>query len=263
MWPASKVIPKELFPLGRMPAIAHVIWEMVDAGIEDIRIVVRKGESNAIDSLLDPGHSVPPASVHADPVIQRFERMIRNTRFSFVEQEGPYGNGTPLLNGIGDSNEPCIFAFADDVVFGENSVSGMIAAFERGGHPVLAVQPVAPEETRKFGILECTGRDGLDYIERFVEKPGPGETTSTLASLGRYLVTPELVEILRNTPLGKANELWLSDAFVHMLRTGRPLTAFSLSSGEWHTVGTPEGFARAATAAIAFESLAETSRTPV
>jgi UTP--glucose-1-phosphate uridylyltransferase len=255
MWPASKTIPKELFPLGKVPAIAHVAWEMIDAGIADIRIVIRKGEPPAIAELLNPHRASPPVSIKDDPVVQRFEQMLASARFSFIEQEGPYGNGTPLLNGTSGVNEPVVFAFADDVVFGENAVAGMVQLYERTGHPVLAVQEVAADEVRKFGILETATRNGIDIVNRFVEKPGPGETSSRLASLGRYLVTPELVEVLRGTPTGMGGELWLADAFIALLKRGLELNAFRLTSGEWHTVGTPEGYARAVQAAMQFESL--------
>ena len=255
MWPASKTIPKELFPLGKVPAIAHVAWEMIDAGIDDIRIVIRKGEPPAIAELLDPHRASPPGSMKEDPVVQRFEQMLAAARFSFIEQEGPYGNGTPLLNGTNGVNEPVVFAFADDVVFGENAVAGMVQLYERTGHPILAVQEVAPEEVRKFGILDTSTRNGIDIVSRFVEKPAPGETSSRLASLGRYLITPELVNVLRETPTGRGGELWLADAFIALLKRGLELNAFRLTSGEWHTVGTPEGYARAVQAAMQFESL--------
>jgi UTP--glucose-1-phosphate uridylyltransferase len=256
MWPASKIIPKELFPLGKVPAIAHVVWEMIDAGIDDIRIIIRKGEPPAIAELLDPKRGAPPDSVKHDPVVQRFEEMIASVAFTFIEQQGPYGNGTPLLNGTEGVDEPCVFAFADDVVFGENAVAGMVSLFEKTGNPVLAVQEVAQDEVKKFGILDTTSHHGVDVVQRFVEKPKPGETASRLASLGRYLVTPELVQVLRSTPIGKGGELWLADAFIHLLKAGRTLNAFRLTSGEWHTVGTPEGFVRAAVAAMKCESLA-------
>jgi UTP--glucose-1-phosphate uridylyltransferase len=262
MWPASKIIPKELFPLGKVPAIGHVVWEMIDAGIDDIRIIIRKGEPPAIAELLDPKRAAPPESVRHDPVVQRFEQMIASASFTFIEQEGPYGNGTPLLNGTAGLDEPCIFAFADDVVFGENPVAGLSALFERTGNPVLAVQEVTPEEVRKFGVLETDVTDGVHRVRRFVEKPGPGQTDSRLASLGRYLVTPELVQLLRSTPTGKGGELWLADAFIQYLDAGRTLNAYPLTTGQWHTVGTPEGYVRAAVAAMEFESLPPSAGRP-
>jgi UTP--glucose-1-phosphate uridylyltransferase len=236
---------------------------MIDAGIDDIRIIIRKGEPPAIAELLDPQRGAPPDSVRHDPVVQRFEQMIRAASFTFIEQEGPYGNGTPLLNGTEGLEEPCVFAFADDVVFGENPVAGMVALFERTGNPILAVQEVAEEEVRKFGILDTIPDRGVDVVARFVEKPEPGQTASRLASLGRYLVTPELVQALRSTPTGKGGELWLADAFIQLLDAGRPLNAFRLTSGEWHTVGTPEGYVRAAVAAMQFDSLAASATKPV
>ena len=263
MWPASKIIPKELFPLGKVPAIAHVVWEMIDAGIQDIRIIIRKGEPPAIAALLDPKRGAPPDSVKNDPVVRRFEDMIAAAAFTFIEQAGPYGNGTPLLNGTEGLDEPCVFAFADDVVFGENPVAGMVSLFEMTGNPVLAVQEVSQDEIKKFGILDTSSQHGVDVVRRFVEKPGPGETTSRLASLGRYLVTPELVQVLRATPTGQGGELWLADAFIHLLNAGRTLNAFRLTSGEWHTVGTPEGYVRAAVAAMEFDSLAPSVPKPV
>jgi UTP--glucose-1-phosphate uridylyltransferase len=119
---------------------------------------------------------------------------------------------------------------------------------------------VAESEVRKFGILDTAQENGIDVVRRFVEKPGPGETTSRLASLGRYLVTPELVNVLRSTPTGKGGELWLADAFIHLLNAGRVLNAFRLTTGQWHTVGTPEGYVRAAVAAMEFDSLAPSAR---
>ena len=132
MWPASKVFPKELFPLGRLPILAHVIGEMLDAGILDITIVVRNDNSRAIEALLD-ARIAPPSSVQQDPVVRRFEHMIRAARFTLVEQNGPYGNGTPFLNGAmtDETLRPCVFAFADDVVLGENVSRGLIESVWR------------------------------------------------------------------------------------------------------------------------------------
>ena len=250
MWPASKVFPKELFPLGRLPILAHVIGEMLDAGIHDITIVVRNDNSRAIEALLD-ARIAPPASVQQDPVVRRFEHMIRTARFTLVEQNGPYGNGTPLLNGAMTDKtlRPCVFAFADDVVLGENVSRGLIDTFERTRTPVLAAQPVPERDVAKFGILECEDRNGASFVTRFVEKPRAGETSSRLASIGRYLVTPQVIEALQQTPVGKGNELWLADAFVRLLDAGSPAAVYPLQKGTWYTVGNPEGFAAAVAAA--------------
>jgi UTP--glucose-1-phosphate uridylyltransferase len=253
MWPASKVFPKELFPLGRLPALGYVVWEMVEAGLEHIVIVVRKGGAEPIRAFLDPGIA-PPSSVAHDDIVKGFTDVLRRSRFTLVEQDGPYGNGTPLLNGSAVApGEACVFAFADDVVFGENASSGLVSTYQQCGCPVLSVQAVAKEDASKFGILEVDARGRIPMVTRFVEKPQPGETSSTLASLGRYLVTPAVVDVLRSVPLGRANELWLADAFVSILTSGRPIAASELTSGRWYTVGNPEGFRDAVAASGRFE----------
>jgi UTP--glucose-1-phosphate uridylyltransferase len=242
MWPASKVYPKELFPLGRLPVLAHVIWEMLDAGITNIVIIVRKSGFNAIEAFLDPA-SPPPASVRKDPLVQRFERLIRRGKFTFVEQEGPYGNGTPLLCGVrATGGGPYVYAFADDVVLGENASAGLIATHAKTGSVVLAAQRVPAADASKFGIVESRRRDGTLYASRFIEKPRAGETRSRLASLGRYLITDELVDVLEQTPTGRDGELWLADGFRSLLDAGRPLAVFPLTKGRWHTVGNPAGY---------------------
>jgi UTP--glucose-1-phosphate uridylyltransferase len=253
MWPASKVCPKEMFPIGRLPVIAHLVWEMVDAGIPHIVIVVRKDSFRGIEAVFDPAIA-PPASVARDPLVRRFEKIIRKPRFTFVEQSGPYGNGTPLLNGFAASDGgPCIYAFADDVVFGENVTAGLIRTYRRTGHVVLAAQRVPKKETSRFGILETRRRGGEALITRFVEKPKAGATTSALASLGRYLVTREVVDVLEQTPVGRDRELWLADAFCALLDRHSPLSAFTLTKGRWYTVGNPDGYRNAVLAGMRME----------
>jgi UTP--glucose-1-phosphate uridylyltransferase len=250
MWPGSKVFPKELFPLGKLPAIAHVMLEMVDAGIKKIVIVVRENNIGAIKALLDPSVP-PPANVRNDDLILRFENMIRTARFSFIQQAGAYGNGTPLLDAIAVAHHmPCIYAFADDVVFGENVTAGLIKTFNSSGCPVLAAQAVSPASVSQFGILESARSCHLEYVKRLIEKPSPGCTSSRLASLGRYLITQDVMTALQATSPGRGGEIWLSDAFVRLVGAGSPVSVYRLTRGRWHTVGNPEGFARATRAAV-------------
>jgi UTP--glucose-1-phosphate uridylyltransferase len=253
MWPASKVVPKEMFPIGRLPVIAHLVWEMVEAGVAHIVIVVRKDSFRALEAVFDPAVA-PPANVADDPLVRRFERIIREPRFTFVEQSGPYGNGTPLLNGFEASEGgTCVYAFADDVVFGENVTAGLIRTHERTGHVVLAAQRVPKKETGRFGILETRSRGGERLITRFVEKPQRGETTSALASLGRYLITQDVIDVLRETPVGRDRELWLADAFCALLERRSPLAVHTLGKGRWYTVGNPDGYRNAVLAGMRME----------
>jgi UTP--glucose-1-phosphate uridylyltransferase len=245
MWPASKAIPKELFPLGRIPAIVHLMLEFLDAGISKVILVVGKQSLPMMETLLDASVG-PPAKFADDPLVQRYQAMLSELEFRVLEQTGNYGNGTPLIMAAGVVGlEPCIYAFGDDVVLGENASRGLIDVFERTGCPVLAAQEVDSSRRSQFGILETREQGGLRYVSRLLEKPGPSDTASNLAAFGRYLVTPELMEVLRAIRPGRDNEVWFTDSVIRRLQNGQPVCAFLLTAGKWYTVGDPSSYAAA------------------
>jgi UTP--glucose-1-phosphate uridylyltransferase len=249
MWPASKVLPKELFPLGRVPAIVHLVWELLDAGIRRVILVAAKETSGLIGGLFDPS-VCPPQKVADDAMVQRFQAIFGQAEFTILHQSGNYGNGTPLiLSADRVGSEPCIYAFGDDIIFGENVSRGLIRIFENTGCPVLAAQPVDASRKSLFGILECREEGGVQYVSRLVEKPSPAETTSNLASIGRYLVTPDLMETLRKIPPGRDKEVWFVDAVIRRLKENKGVCAFPLTTGKWYTVGDPASYAEAVKAA--------------
>jgi len=255
MWPASKAVPKELFPLGRIPVMVHLLLEFLDAGIRRVILVVGKQTVPTIEILLDASVS-PPAKIAHHPLVQRYQAMLSEMEFTVLEQTGNYGNGTPLIlaaDVVGP--EPCIYAFGDDVVLGENPSKGLTDVFARTGCPVLAAQEVDSSRRSQFGILETHERDGLRYVSRLLEKPMPSETASNLAAFGRYLVTPELMEILRAIRPGRDGEVWFTDSVIRRLQNGHPVCAFPLTSGKWYTVGDPSSYAAAVRAATDEESL--------
>lgn len=253
IYPGTKAVPKELLPVPRVPALGTTIVEMVAAGIDRIVIVANNGNTALIERLLDRGIEAPK-SVRDDAVIRQFEDAIRSASFSVITQMGRYGNGTPLLDATAHGIEvPCVYAFADDVVFGENVSKGLLETFEIAGTAVLAAQAVRASEVQKFGILECGKSGNVSYVKRFIEKPGLSETTSRLASLGRYLITEAVVNALTETRPGRGGEIWLSDAFVRLIELGSRIAAFRLKRGRWHTVGNPDGFAKAVQAGLKAE----------
>jgi UTP--glucose-1-phosphate uridylyltransferase len=250
MWPASKAIPKELFPLGKIPALGHLIFELVDAGIQRILVVTSPHGIDLIKKLLDPG-LLPPKNVERDPLVQSFAAKIVKADIAIFNQAGAYGNATPLMQAaeiIGA--EPCIYAFGDDIVLGENVTSELIDVYAHTGSPVMAAQEIEPARTRLFGILECSLEGRFQRIMRVIEKPPLGATPSNLASLGRYLVTPELMDELRAIKPGTNGEMWFVDAVIQRIAAGQPVFAYTLKAGKWFTVGDPEGYAEAVNAAV-------------
>jgi UTP--glucose-1-phosphate uridylyltransferase len=261
MWPASKGMQKEMFPVGSLPALAHVVLEMVEAGITEISIVVRQGGADAIKALLDP-NIPPPKNMRDDESSMRFESAIHAARFRFVEQSGPYGNGTPLMDAANWTSAPCVYAFADDIVIGENLSKGLIQTYSLCGGPVLATQSVPIADVSKFGILECAQKGRMSTVTRLVEKPLPGTTKSRLAVVGRYLITEDVLSVLKKTSPGKNGEIWLSDAFGSLLEAGASVASYRLTKGRWYTVGNVDGYARAVQAAVRASAGAVRSNAP-
>jgi UTP--glucose-1-phosphate uridylyltransferase len=256
MWPASKVCPKELFPLGRIPVIVHLVWEMIECGISDVVIVGAAHNRHQLESLFDPSQTAP-VKVAADPLVRQFEESLARVNLSIIEQTGRYGNGSPLRDAVERFGcDSCVYAFGDDVIIGENASRGLIQLHEQTGHPVMGAQEVDRSRRMQFGILESERRGGVDYITRIVEKPKPEETTSNLASFGRYLITPDIVEKLSRVRPGRDGEVWLVDAINAHLESGGQACVFPLTRGMWYTVGDPKGYAEAVQAATQDQSRA-------
>jgi len=248
MWPASKVIPKELFPLGKLPAIVHLVSELAAAGIRNVILVVSEQSLSLIRALFDPSIA-PPSKSKTDPLTQAFEALLATTKITVVPQKGTYGNATPLITVADQLDGPCIYAFGDDVVFGENATRGLKDTYAVAGRPVLAVQRVSPSRISSFGIIEGHNENGILFVDRLIEKPSPQETTSTLASFGRYVVTEDLLETLLRIRPGREGEVWFVDGIIEQLKQGQTVCAFPLTKGTWYTVGDPVGYAQAVAAA--------------
>ncbi|MCB9797571.1 MAG: NTP transferase domain-containing protein [Alphaproteobacteria bacterium] len=244
MWPTSKALPKEMLPIGRSPALLYLLDELDQAGIDRVVVVVGEDFEVLMRFLREGRH--PPAKVADAAPVRRLTELLDRMSFSFLFQRGPYGNGTPLVNAadlIGD--DPCIYCFCDDVVLGESASKRLLEVYAQTGAPCMTAQEVSPEDVAKFGIIECEDEGGLLRVRRLIEKPAPGVTDSRLATLGRYLVTPAILDALRETAVGKGNELWFTDAVGKAMGRGQPVYCAPLTTGRWRTVGDPKGYGEA------------------
>jgi UTP--glucose-1-phosphate uridylyltransferase len=255
MWPATKVVSKELFPLGRIPVLLHVVLEVLEAGIEEVVVIATGRNLREIERLFDQS-APPPTRMVGDRLAERIERAISAAKISVVEQSRSYGNGAPLLDAadrIGTA--PCLYAFGDDVVIGENATSQILDVFTSTGSPVLGVQEVDRQRISSFGIVECSTDGENEYITCLLEKPSPERTASNLASYGRYLITEPVLGCLRRVRPGRDGELWLTDAIASYLDAGGRAYVSRLRTGAWHTVGDPTGYAAAVCAATKEQQL--------
>tara|TARA_Y100000766_G_scaffold11444_1_gene8282 strand:- start:676 stop:1368 length:693 start_codon:yes stop_codon:yes gene_type:complete len=148
--------------------------------------------------------------------------------FTMVRQREMLGLGHAILTGeplIGD--QPFGVVLSDDLCFnqeGPGVLAQMAALYEEHQCSIVAVQEVPGEEVDKYGVVAGTAeRDGLTRVSEMVEKPSPEEAPSNLAVIGRYILTPDIFDIIRNTPPGKNGEVQLTDALQAQAREGRVL----------------------------------------
>ena len=244
--PATKAMPKEMLPIIDKPIIQLVVEELVEAGITDV-ILVTKSDKKTLEDHFDHNialeHELNGIGKH-----ERFDEIVRISEmanFIYVRQKGPYGNGTPVLcaaNLVKD--EPFVYVWGDDLVKAKESFTGsMIRDYERYGHLMIGVQQVPKEVVNLYGIVKL--REGTSQIEDIVEKPDINKAPSRLADFGRMILNQEIINILRSTPLGKGNELWIVDAIREYIRQGGIFLAKEVDDGEWLTTGDPLNYLKA------------------
>ncbi|MDA8084736.1 MAG: sugar phosphate nucleotidyltransferase [Nitrospiraceae bacterium] len=244
--PATKTMPKEMLPIVDKPIIQLVVEELVEAGIQDI-ILVTKWDKKALEDHFDHNWALSNELREAGKLAQLEEvtRISEMANFVYVRQKGPYGNGTPVLSAASlVYNEPFIYVWGDDLVRSEVSFTKqMIEDYQRHGHLMIGVQKVEREMVNRYGIVKL--RPGSSEIEKIVEKPSIEEAPSQLADFGRMILNQDIVDILREIPLGKDNELWIVDAIRQYVERGGIFLAREVDNGEWLTTGDPLNYLKA------------------
>ena len=241
--PASKAVPKEMFPIAGVPLIQYHVESLVEAGITEIIVVVREG-SEAVQRHFAP---VPALERHLERTgkVQMLEDVRRISQMAdivFVRQPEtlPYGNGSPALAARPwlTPGEPFYYMFGDDIIIADVPVpQQMLDAFNRfRPAAVRATQRVPYEETHQYGCIEL--KPGSDNeMARIVEKPEPGTAPSNWVQVGHFVFTPELFDVLFGSEIGKGEELWLADAVDRL--AARSSVIVQPIEGSWMAAGDP------------------------
>lgn len=240
MLPVSLGYPKELLPIINKPALQLIIEEYLAAGIKKIIIVT--GENPA------PLHrqynlaKLPPRGKYKP--LDEFVDKLAGIEIIFEPQAGPYGNGTPLLVARPHipASEGFIYSYGDDILKTKVSFAKQLVDLHHSTDAlVVGTQPVAWEDVVRYGIVEF--KEGSDReMKDVVEKPARADAKSNLAMFGRFLLSTDVTQILTEIPLGKANELWLTDAVREYVRRGGRVVAQPVTDGEWLTIGDPVNY---------------------
>jgi len=251
--PATKAMPKEMLPIVDKPIIQLVVEELIEAGIEDI-ILVTKWDKKPLEDHFDRSWALENELEKNGKLekLKEIKKISELANFIYVRQKGPYGNGTPVLSaGSLVDDEPFVFVWGDDLVKSKKSFTqSMVEDYDKNGHLMIGVQKVPQKDVSRYGIVKL--REGTNEIEDIIEKPKEEDAPSRLADFGRMILNQDIVDILKNTALGKDNELWIVDAIRTYVKKGGIFLAKEVEDGEWMTTGDALNYLKA-TLAYAFE----------
>lgn len=241
--PATKAMAKEMMPVVDTPSIQFVVEEAIKSGIEEILIVTGKGK-NAIEDHFDANFELE-ANLRGkgkDSLLKIAESTTVPS-IHYVRQAYPKGLGDAILQAapfVG--NEPFVVLLGDDIMSSPKPLTKQLMdIYESHGKGIVATIRIPKESSNRFGVIDLDEKlaDNLYSINHFVEKPAPEEAPSNLGIIGRYLLTPEIFEILKNQNPDDGNEVQLTDA-LETLNQITPLIAYEYT-GKRYDVGDKYG----------------------
>ncbi|MEL0658296.1 UTP--glucose-1-phosphate uridylyltransferase GalU [Psychromonas arctica] len=224
--PATKSMPKEMMPLVNKPLIEFGVDEAIEAGMTGMGIVVGRGK-HSISDHFDHNYELEKeiSGTPKEEKLKDIRKIMDTATFSFIRQRQMKGLGHAILVGqelIGD--QPFAVVLADDLCInqeGDGVLKQMVALYEQFRCSIVAVEEVPEDEIHKYGVIKGSViRDDIYRVDDMVEKPAPGTAPSNLAIIGRYILTPDIFEILKNTKPGKAGEIQITDALLAQAKSG-------------------------------------------
>ena len=252
--PQTKAMPKEMLPLVDKPIIQYIVEELADAGIEDI-VVVTGYHKRSIEDHFDYMSADLRNNLKQggkDELLEQTKHISDLANFAYVRQKGPYGSATPLLNVahlVG--NEPFIYTYADDLVpSNPNRFKQMIALYqELNGSILPCIKVTSDAGYSRYGIIDGEQiREDVIKMSGLVEKPGKDAAPSNFASVGGYLLTPDVFDYIERgrAHLGDDNEFYLTTyALEPMIRDGKSLYGCELKNSRYYDTGNKLGYLEA------------------
>ena len=244
--PATKAQPKEMLPIVDKPTIQYIVEEAVSSGIETLLIITGRSK-RAIEDHFDRSVELEMELERAgkDELLAQVRSIARMVEVTYIRQQQPLGLGHAIWcarHFVG--NDPFCVLLGDDVMDADPpAVRQLMDAYYQTGAPVLGTMRVPRKDTRKYGIVDAGEiQQGLYPVRDLVEKP-PADPPSDMAIMGRYVITPDIFEILESQQPGAQGEIQLTDA-LRTLAKKRPMFALEMS-GKRYDVGDRLGFLKA------------------
>lgn len=219
--PATKAQPKEMLPIVDKPTIQYIVEEAVSSGIEEILIVTGRNK-RAIEDHFDKSVELELELKNKgkDNLLNLVEDISNMVDIHYIRQKEPKGLGHAIYCArafVG--NEPFAVMLGDDVIEAqEPALKQMIDVFDKYNCSVIGVQEVPEDDVSKYGIIDSSFiEDRIYKINNLVEKPKKKDAPSRMAIMGRYIITPEIFDILKHTKPGAGGEIQLTDALKELL----------------------------------------------
>ena len=248
--PATKATPKEMLPILTKPLIQYGVEEAVNAGLQTMAIITGRGK-RAIEDHFDISyeleHQIKGSS--KEPLLTDIRSLITQCTFSYTRQVEMKGLGHAILTGetlIGD--EPFAVILADDLCTNgpDGILKQMIDIYERYQCSIIAIEEISLDQTHKYGIIEgktVDSRDDIYRVTNMVEKPDTKDALSNMGIIGRYILTPDIFDILRDTKPDEGGEVQITDALLEQAKQGKVI-AFKFK-GKRFDCGSVDGFVEA------------------
>ncbi|MCD7035594.1 UTP--glucose-1-phosphate uridylyltransferase GalU [Metabacillus sp. GX 13764] len=248
--PATKAQPKEMLPIVDKPTIQYIVEEAIQSGIEDILVISGRGK-RAIEDHFDKAYELEETLLKKEKFerLEEIQAISNMANIHYIRQKEPKGLGHAIncaSSFIG--NEPFAVLLGDDIVKADKPcLKQLIDVYDKYESSVVGVQEVAHEDVSKYGIIapleNATLDDGIISLASVVEKPAREDAPSNYAIMGRYVLTPEIFDILNTLPPGSGNEIQLTDA-IKILNESQNVLAYDFS-GKRYDVGDKFGFVKA------------------
>lgn len=247
--PYTKTVPKELLPLGRIPALQHVIEEGVASEIRKFILIANKNKQ----MILDYFSPMPELDNHLEKqnktdLLSNLNQLVSKIEVTRINQTQALGLGHAVLQAR-DAVDGDYFGvmLPDDIVVGNNPEIGrLIAAAKERNASIIAVQEVPRDRVSSYGVIQVAQElpGGLFEVADYVEKPKPEEAPSNLCSIGRFVLSPKIFDALEQTRPGAGGEIQLTDGITRMMASGEKVYALKVAGKRFDT-GTPQGWLEA------------------
>jgi len=240
--PQTKAMPKEMLPIVDKPVIQIIVEQLVAAGVQTV-IIVTGYTKRPLEDHFDRSEELETElrAKGKNDLADCVQHIAEMANFVYVRQKGtPKGNARPVLNArhLIEDDEPFFVIFADD--FFRSDVPypvQLLEAYKKTQSSIISLVEVEPEDTKRLGIAITDGKlDERTYkLSGFIEKPGPDKAPSHFASVGSFLLTPEIWTVLERAEAGHGGELVLGDSIGELAKT-RPVYGHVIE-GVWHDAG--------------------------